>query len=128
MVRQVFVVIIAVRSDVIRSFQRITGAPVVIVVAMTLAEMDSYPDESRARAEYLMAVQSTAMATQNLLLAAHAYGPGSYAAHLAAARARGLTIETFKDWRLAFDVDGPEQYATWRLWQEREHDGYRAEN
>jgi nitroreductase len=66
-----------VRSDVIRSFQRITGAPVVIVVAMTLAEMDSYPDESRARAEYLMAVQSTAMATQNLLLAAHAEGLGA---------------------------------------------------
>jgi len=67
----------AVRVDVIRSYQRITGAPIVIVVAMTVAEMDSYPDESRARAEYLMAVQSTAMATQNLLLAAHAEGLGA---------------------------------------------------
>jgi coenzyme F420-0:L-glutamate ligase/coenzyme F420-1:gamma-L-glutamate ligase len=67
----------AVRSDVIRSFQRITGAPIVIVVGMTTAEMDSYPDEPRARAEYLMAVQSTAMATQNLLLAAHAEGLGA---------------------------------------------------
>ncbi len=66
----------AVQLDVNRSFQRITGAPIVIVVAVTLAEMDSYPDESRARAEYLMAVQSTAMATQNLLLAAHAEGLG----------------------------------------------------
>jgi coenzyme F420-0:L-glutamate ligase/coenzyme F420-1:gamma-L-glutamate ligase len=66
----------AVQLDVSRSFQRITGAPVVIVVAMTLAEMDLYPDELRARAEYLMAVQSTAMATQNLLLAAHAEGLG----------------------------------------------------
>jgi 2-phospho-L-lactate guanylyltransferase (CobY/MobA/RfbA family) len=56
------------------------------------------------------------------------YGPGSYAAHVAAARARGLTIETLKDWRLAFDVDGPAQYVTWRSWQEREHDGYRTEN
>jgi coenzyme F420-0:L-glutamate ligase/coenzyme F420-1:gamma-L-glutamate ligase len=67
----------AVRQDVIRSFQRITGAPIVIVVGMTLAEMDPYPDEPRARAEYLMAVQSTAMATQNLLLAAHAEGLGA---------------------------------------------------
>ena len=67
----------AVQLDVIRSFQRITGAPVVILVAVTLTEMDSYPDESRARAEYLMAVQSTAMATQNLLLAAHAEGLGA---------------------------------------------------
>jgi coenzyme F420-0:L-glutamate ligase / coenzyme F420-1:gamma-L-glutamate ligase len=48
-----------------------------IVVAMTLKEMDTYSDESRARAEHLMAVQSTAMATQNLLLAAHAEGLGA---------------------------------------------------
>jgi coenzyme F420-0:L-glutamate ligase/coenzyme F420-1:gamma-L-glutamate ligase len=67
----------AIRSDVSRSFQRITGAPILIVVAMTLAEMDAYPDEARGRAEYLMAVQSTAMATQNLLLAAHAEGLGA---------------------------------------------------
>jgi 2-phospho-L-lactate guanylyltransferase len=51
-----------------------------------------------------------------------AYGLGSYAAHVAAARARGLTIETFKDWRLAFDIDEPAQYTAWRSWQEREND------
>lgn len=66
----------AIRADVERSFQRLTGAPVVIVVAMTLAEMDRYPDDKRARAEWLMAVQSTAMAGQNLLLAAAAEGLG----------------------------------------------------
>jgi coenzyme F420-0:L-glutamate ligase / coenzyme F420-1:gamma-L-glutamate ligase len=67
----------AIRQDVNRSIDRITNAPVVIVVAMTLTEMDSYPNESRSRAEHLMAVQSTAMATQNLLLAAHAEGLGA---------------------------------------------------
>jgi F420 biosynthesis protein FbiB-like protein len=67
----------AIRSDVDRSFQRITSAPVVILVALTLADMDVYSDTPRARAEYLMAVQSTAMATQNLLLAAHAEGLGA---------------------------------------------------
>jgi F420 biosynthesis protein FbiB-like protein len=66
-----------IQADVGRSHQRITSAPIVIVVAMTLSEMDTYPDESRNRAEYLMAVQSTAMATQNLLLAAHAEGLGA---------------------------------------------------
>jgi hypothetical protein len=35
-------------------------------------------------------------------------------------------IETFKDRQPAFDVDGPAQYATWHLWQERER--YRAES
>ncbi len=67
----------AIARDVANSFQRITGAPVVILVALTMAEMDRYPDPARAHAEFLMAVQSTAMATQNLLLAAHAEGFGT---------------------------------------------------
>lgn len=66
-----------VADDVGRSFRRITGAPVVIVVAIILHDMDRYPDEARARAEWLMAVQSTAMAGQNLLLAAAAEGLGA---------------------------------------------------
>jgi coenzyme F420-0:L-glutamate ligase / coenzyme F420-1:gamma-L-glutamate ligase len=63
-----------VEADARRSFERITGAPVVLVVATTTIDMDVYPDGSRREAEYLMAVQSTAMAVQNLLLAAHAAG------------------------------------------------------
>jgi len=67
----------AVAADATRSFERITGAPVVIVVATTLQDMDVYRDTVRHDAEYLMAVQSTAMAVQNLLLAAHAAGLGA---------------------------------------------------
>jgi F420 biosynthesis protein FbiB-like protein len=67
----------AIRADVARSFARIAGAPVVILVCLTLDDMDAYPDPRRGEAEFLMAVQSTAMATQNLLLAAHAEGLGA---------------------------------------------------
>ena len=67
----------AIRDDVERSHRRIVGAAAVIVVALTVRPMDHYPDAARSRAEYLMAVQSTAMATQNLLLAAHAEGLGA---------------------------------------------------
>ena len=67
----------AISDDVERSYRRIVGAAVVIVVALTVKPMDRYPDAARSRAEYLMAVQSTAMATQNLLLAAHAEGLGA---------------------------------------------------
>lgn len=67
----------AIAADVARSFHRITSAPVVVVVAMTLADMDGYSDEKRALAEWLMAAQSTAMAGQNLLLAAAAEGLGA---------------------------------------------------
>lgn len=66
-----------IEADVSRSYARITNAPVVIIVCITLHDMDSYPDERRARAELTMATQSAAMAVQNLLLAAHALGLGA---------------------------------------------------
>ncbi len=67
----------AVEADAARSYARITGAPVVVVVCLTLGDMDAYPDARRQNAEYLMAVQSVAMAVQNLLLAAQAEGLGA---------------------------------------------------
>lgn len=67
----------AIEQDAARSYSRITGAAALIVVCMSLVDMDHYPDAHRAQAEYLMAAQSTAMAVQNLLLAAHSYGLGA---------------------------------------------------
>ena len=67
----------AIDTDVSRSYSRITGAPVVIVVCADARVMDHYPDRRRSEAEYLMAVQSTAMAVQNLLLAAQSEGLGA---------------------------------------------------
>lgn len=66
-----------VARDVARSHTRITGAPIVIAACLTMSAMDAYPDSRRRKAEYLMAVQSVAMAVQNLLLAAHAEGLGA---------------------------------------------------
>ena len=66
-----------VEQDVARSIARITGAPTAIVVCLTMVDMDAYPDARRAAAEHQMAVQSAAMAMQNLLLAAHAAGLGA---------------------------------------------------
>jgi nitroreductase len=42
-----------------------------------MADMDSYSDEKRQHSENVMAIQSAAMAGQNLLLAAHARGLGA---------------------------------------------------
>jgi coenzyme F420-0:L-glutamate ligase / coenzyme F420-1:gamma-L-glutamate ligase len=66
-----------VEQDTARSYTRLTSAPVVIIACLTMADMDAYPDTRRKKAEYLMAVQSVAMALQNLLLAAHAEGLGA---------------------------------------------------
>ncbi|MGB3713924.1 MAG: nitroreductase family protein [Candidatus Promineifilaceae bacterium] len=62
--------------DVNRSFGRITAAPLLVLVCLTLDDMDHYSDNRRRQFEMTMAVQSTAMAGQNLLLAAHALGLG----------------------------------------------------
>ena len=67
----------AIEADVRRSYTRITTAPCVIVVCLTMEDMDVYPDARRAAAEHLMAVQGVALAIQNLLLAAAAEGLGA---------------------------------------------------
>jgi F420 biosynthesis protein FbiB-like protein len=66
-----------IEKEAARSYQRITRAPIVIVVCVSMRDMDVYHDTRRKKAEYLMATQSVAMAVQNLLLAAHALGLGA---------------------------------------------------
>lgn len=66
-----------IERDAGRSYARLTAAPLLILLSLSLADMDAYPDERRARNEALMAAQSTAMAGQNILLAAHALGLGA---------------------------------------------------
>lgn len=63
--------------DVMRSYERLTSAPVVVMVCLSMMDMDRYGDKRRDGHEWTMAVQSTAMAGQNLLLMAHAYGLGA---------------------------------------------------
>jgi F420 biosynthesis protein FbiB-like protein len=66
-----------IEADVARSYRRITSAPVVIGLCLTMADMDRYPDARRAEKETVMAVQSAALAGGNLLLAAHSLGLGA---------------------------------------------------
>jgi coenzyme F420-0:L-glutamate ligase / coenzyme F420-1:gamma-L-glutamate ligase len=60
-----------------RSYERLTAAPVLILACLTMAQMDVYKDAKRNHNEYVMAVQSVAMAGQNILLAAHDLGLGA---------------------------------------------------
>lgn len=64
-------------KDVSRSYDRISSAPLIILVCMTLADMDVYSDDRRNRHEQAMAVQSTAMAGQNMMLMAASLGLGA---------------------------------------------------
>ena len=67
----------AIERDAGRAYARISGAPLLILLCLTLADMDDYPDARRRGHETTMAIQSAAMAGQNLLLAAHALGLGA---------------------------------------------------
>lgn len=66
-----------IEADAARSYERITSAPAIVVLCLTMTDMDAYPDAVRAHHEWTMAVQSVAMAGQNLLLAAHGAGLGA---------------------------------------------------
>lgn len=65
-----------IEDRIIKSRQRITSSPLVIVLCIDMTEMDRYPDARRSKAEYIMGTQSVANAGMQLLLAAHAEGLG----------------------------------------------------
>ena len=66
-----------IETDVGRSYGRITSAPVLILLCMSLGDMDIYSDDQRNAHEAAMAQQSAAMAGQNLLLMAASLGLGA---------------------------------------------------
>ena len=66
-----------VQRKVVRSRERITAAPVVIILSVDMTDMDTYPDTRRKKAEYIMATQSASNAGMQMILAAHAEGLGS---------------------------------------------------
>jgi len=59
------------------SVERFENAPIIIIVCLTMENMDEYPDDRRKKIEYFMAVQSVAAAIENMLLAACGEGLGS---------------------------------------------------
>jgi len=65
-----------IQAQIKRSKERITSAPLTVLLCLDMSEMDDYPDEKRQQAERTMAVQSVAAAGLQLLLAAHAEGLG----------------------------------------------------
>jgi F420 biosynthesis protein FbiB-like protein len=66
-----------IETDARRSITRITSAPVLVMMCLTMEGTDHYTDSERAEAEYTMAVQGVAMAGENLMLAAHAEDLGT---------------------------------------------------
>jgi len=61
----------------LKSWDRITKSPIVVIACLTMDEMHKYSDARRQRAEYVMAVQGVAAYIQTLLLIVHYYGLGA---------------------------------------------------
>jgi len=61
-----------------RSREQITTAPALVLVGFLTGTQRSWPDAPRRRSEAMMFAQSTGAALQNLMLAAHGRGLGSY--------------------------------------------------
>jgi coenzyme F420-0:L-glutamate ligase/coenzyme F420-1:gamma-L-glutamate ligase len=66
-----------IERAVSRGRQRMLGASAVVLLFLTMEDMDRYPDGNRQSAEHTMAVQSVALAGGQLLMAAHAEGLGA---------------------------------------------------
>jgi coenzyme F420-0:L-glutamate ligase / coenzyme F420-1:gamma-L-glutamate ligase len=90
-----------IEADTSRSYSRIIGAPVLIALCLSMVDMDTYTDEKRNHNEYLMAVQSVAMAGQNILLAAHDAGLGAcwMCAPLFCPEVVGAALALPEDWQ-----------------------------
>jgi len=61
-----------------RSRESITAAPALVLVGFLAGGQRPWPDARRRRSEAMMFAQSTGAALQNLMLAAHGCGLGSY--------------------------------------------------
>jgi F420 biosynthesis protein FbiB-like protein len=83
-----------------RSQERLLGAPLAILLCLTMQDMDTYPDARRNQAEREMAIQSASLAGGHLLLAAHAEGLGGCwtCAPLFAPEVVSKTLELPEDW------------------------------
>lgn len=91
----------AIDADVGRSYARVTSAPLLIMVCMSLRDMDVYADDQRNGHELAMARQSTAMAGQNMLLMAEKLGLGAcwICAPLFCQELVASTLRLPADWR-----------------------------
>ncbi|MCS7139617.1 MAG: nitroreductase family protein [Candidatus Nezhaarchaeota archaeon] len=56
------------------SAERFMKAPLLVLFCLAKEDLERYPDERRSRAEWIMGVQSVAVAIENFLLALHALG------------------------------------------------------
>lgn len=95
------------------------GSLMVLPIDLPFATNASLSEANKQSADIVVAPDEGGTGTNLLLLRNGAwgfpfrFGPNSYARHLSQAQASGLTLVSLADWRLARDIDSPDQYAAW---------------
>jgi len=91
----------------------------VLPIDLPFATHDSLVQAMATPADIVIAADEEGTGTNLLLLRRGGwhlpfrFGPNSYSQHVSQAQAAGLSLATLADWRLARDIDNPEQYAAW---------------
>lgn len=95
------------------------GSLMVLPIDLPFATNASLSEADKQPAEIVVAPDEDGTGTNLLLLRKGAwdfpfrFGPNSYARHLSQAQSSGLTLVSLADWRLARDIDNPDQYMAW---------------
>jgi 2-phospho-L-lactate guanylyltransferase len=91
----------------------------VLPIDLPFATRESLSEAMDQPADIIIAADEEGTGTNLLLLRSDAwdfpfrFGPNSYSRHVSQAQAAGLRVATLTDWRLARDIDNPDQYAAW---------------
>jgi 2-phospho-L-lactate guanylyltransferase len=95
------------------------GSLMVLPIDLPFATNSSLSEADKQPADIVVAPDEGGTGTNLLLLRSGAwnfpfrFGPNSYARHLSQAQSSGLTLVSLADWRLARDIDSPDQYMAW---------------
>jgi len=91
----------------------------ILPIDLPYAGLDVLCEVMNIKADLVISPDEAAKGT-NLLILSRAvgrfpflFGAESCRAHLDAARAAGLAVHVVNDWRLAHDIDEPDQYFAW---------------
>jgi len=91
----------------------------VLPIDLPFATHESLSEAMGQPTDIVIAADEEGTGTNLLLLRSAAcdfpfrFGPNSYSRHVSQAQAAGLSVATLTDWRLARDIDNPDQYAAW---------------
>lgn len=117
---------LGLNADLEAAIEHLRAAPsepdqiLILPIDLPFVDREALVQMAACRGDIVIAPDERRIGTNALLLRLRAYGKfrlsygsGSFPAHVAGGRQRGLALGTFDDWRLSFDLDEPAHYTRW---------------